>query len=91
MLRIANQIRRKKALENKWFLYDIIDKNPCLSQYDLNKKIVGSTGKIHYYVKKLLKDGIIKNSTEIINDRARKLFYGKSMKEFIKWDEMNNI
>ena len=90
MLRIANQIRRKKALENKWFLYNIIDINPGLSQYDLNKKIGWSLGKINYYVRKLLKEGMIKSSTEIVNGRTRKSFYGKSMKEFINWDEMKN-
>ncbi|MHA1730044.1 MAG: winged helix-turn-helix domain-containing protein [Promethearchaeota archaeon] len=91
MLRIANQIRRKKALDNKYFLYDFIDKNSGLSQYDLSKKIGWSIGKINYYVKKLLQEGMIKNSTEIINGKARKSYYGKSMKEFINWDEMNDL
>ena len=90
-LKIANQIRRKKAFENKWLLYDFIDKNPGLSQYDLNKKIGWSIGKITYYVKKLVKEGMIKNSTEIVNGRTRKSYYGKSMKEFINWDEMKNL
>jgi hypothetical protein len=88
MLRIANQIRKKKALENKWFLYNIIDMNPGLSQYDLNKKIGWSLGKINYYVRKLLKEEMIKCSTEIVNGRTRKSFYGKCIKEFINWDEI---
>lgn len=31
---------------------------------------------------------MIKSSTENVNGRTRKSFYGKSMKEFINWDEM---
>ncbi len=90
-LRIVNQIRRKKALENKWFLYNIIDMNPGLSQYDLNKKIGWSLSKINYYVRKLLKEEIIKGSTEIVNGRTHKSFYGKHMMEFINWDEISVI
>ncbi len=91
MLRIANQIRRKKAFENKWLLYDFIDKNPGFSQYDMKKKIGWSIGKIAYYVGKLVKEDMIKNYTEIVNGRTRKSYYGKSMKKFINWDEMRNF
>jgi len=86
LLGVANQIRRKKALDNKWFLYGIIDKNPGLTIYDLSKKIKWSTGKINYYVKKLVKDGMIKNSTEIVNGRVNKKYFGKTMKEFLNID-----
>ena len=87
VLERANQIRKKKALDNKWFLYGIIDKNPGLTIYDLNKKIGWTPGKIKYYAIKLVKDGLIKNSTEIVNGRTQKRFYGKSMKDFINWEE----
>ncbi len=89
VLESANKIRKKKALENKWFLYGFIDKNPGLTIYELSKKIKWSPGKISYYIKKLVKDGLLKNSTEIVNGRTNKKYYGKSMKEFINWDEWN--
>jgi len=90
MLRMANQVRRKKALDNKWFLYEIIDKNPNMTIYELSKKINWTSGKIKYYVEKLVKDGMIKNSTKIVNGRTQKRYYGKTMKEFInreEWDK----
>jgi hypothetical protein len=31
-LKIANQIRRKKALDTRWALYEYIDKNPGLRE-----------------------------------------------------------
>ncbi len=89
VLESANKIRKKKALENKWFLYGFIDKNPGLTIYELSKKIKWSPGKISYYIKKLVKDGLLKNSTEIVNGRTNKKYYGKSMKEFINWNEWN--
>jgi len=90
MLWKANQIRRKKALDNKWFLYDYIDKSSGLTIYELNKKLGWSTGKIKYYVQKLVKEGMIKNSTKTVNGRTQKRYYGTPMKEFInreEWDK----
>ena len=59
MLEIANQVRRKKAMENQWYLYEYLNKNPNLTVYDLSKKIEWSVGKVAYYIKKLLKGGLI--------------------------------
>ena len=87
MLNVANQIRRKKALDNKWKLYKFIDKNPGLTIYDLNNKMNWTVGKISYYVKKLLKDKMIKNSTIIVNGRVNKRYYGKTLKEFINQEQ----
>ncbi|MFX1457715.1 MAG: winged helix-turn-helix transcriptional regulator [Promethearchaeota archaeon] len=87
LLRGANQIRRKKALENKWFLYEMIDKNPGMTIYTLSKKIKWTPGKLKYYLEKLVKDGMIRNSTETVNGRTQKKYYGKTMKEFINWEE----
>ena len=87
MLRKANQIRRKKALDNKWYLYEIIDKNSGLTLYELSKKLEWSTGKLKYYLKELVKDGMIKNSTKIVNGRTQKRYYGKEMKEYINQEE----
>ena len=87
MLNIANQIRRKKALDNKWKLYKFIDKNPGLTVYGLSKKMNWTSGRIDYYVKKLLKDKMINNSTEIVNGRVNKRHYGKTVKEFINQEQ----
>lgn len=87
MLRRANQIRRKKALDNKWELYKIIDKNNGLTLYELSKLLDWSIGKTKYYLQSLVKDEMIKNSTKIVNGRTQKKYYGKSMKEFINQEE----
>lgn len=77
--------------ENRYFLYKVIDKNPGLIIYDLSKKVEWSTGKVNYYVKKLLKEGIVQNSTEIVNGRTRIYYFLTPMKEMINWDEMKHI
>lgn len=68
-------------------MYGIIDKSSGLTIYELWKTIDWTCGKIKYYVDKLVKDGMIKNSTEIVNGRVQKRYYGRTMKEFINWDE----
>ena len=90
MLELANMVRRKKAFENNCFLYETINKNPRITIYDLTKLIGWSSGKITYYISKLIKDGMIINSTEVVNGRNKRLFSSKSVKEFINWDEMKN-
>jgi len=87
MLKVANQVRRKKANDNKWLLYGLIDKNSGLTIYELSKRTKLSAGKIKYYVEKLVKEEMINNSTQIVNGRTQKKYYGKSMKEFINLDE----
>ncbi len=89
MLKLANQVRRKKAQDNKWFLYEFIDKNPDLTVYEMSKKINWTIGKLNYYVQKLVKDGFIHNSDEVVNGRNQKRYIGKTVKEFINWDEFN--
>ncbi len=90
-LKIANQVKRKKAFETRWFLYEYIDKNPGFSIYDISKKLNWTPGKVDYHIKKLLKDGIVKNSEKIINGRVRKAYYSTSEKEMINWDAMEYI
>lgn len=90
MQNIANQIRRKKAWKNKKRIYGIICKNSGLTNYKLSKKIGWTTGKVDYYLKHLLKDGLIKNETSIVNGRVHKTYFSKTVKEFINWDEMTN-
>ena len=90
-LKVANQIRRKRAFETRWFLYEFINKNPGLTIYNLSKKLNWTSGKVDYYIKKLLKDGIVKNSEEIVNGRVRKSYHPTPFGEHINWDEMKNI
>jgi len=87
MLKLANQVRRKKAQDNKWFLYEFIDKNPGLTVYEMSKKINWTIGKLNHYVQKLVKDGMINNSAKVVNGRNQKRYTGKTVKEFINWDE----
>ncbi len=89
-LKIANQIRRKNAFETRWLLYEFINKNPGLSIYDLSKKLNWTTGKVDYHIKKLLKEGIVRNSEEIVNGRIRKLYSPTPFGKHINWDEMTN-
>jgi predicted transcriptional regulator len=89
MLKLANQVRRKKAQDNKWLLYEFIDKNPNLTVYEMSKKMNWTIGKLNYYVQKLVKDGFINNSDQVVNGRNQKRYSGKTVKEFINWDEFN--
>ena len=88
MLEKANKIRIFNAMKNKYFVYEFINKNPEITIYDLAKKINWSVGKTNYYVQKLLKEGVIRNSTEIVNGRTLKKFSPVSYKAFIKTEEM---
>ncbi|KKN31971.1 hypothetical protein LCGC14_0818510 [marine sediment metagenome] len=87
VLKLANQVRRKKAQDNKWFLYEFIEKNPNLTGYEISKRINWTNGKANHYLQKLVKDGFIHNSDEVVNGRNQKRYSGKSVKEFINWDE----
>ena len=89
MLRLANQVRRKKAFDNKWFLYEFIDKNPGLTNYNLSKQLDWTSGKVKWYTQKLVEDGMIHNSTEIVNGKVQKRFYGKTVREFLDEIESN--
>ena len=91
MLEIANLVRRKRAFENKWKLYDIISKNPGLSIYDLSKKINWTPGKVDYYVRKLVKEDVIENSAKNVNNRIQKSFRARKVGHFINWDEMTHV
>lgn len=91
MLKKANKIRLFNAMKNKYYLYEIINGIPGLTIYDLMIKINWTSGKIHHYIQKLLKDKIIRNSTEIVNGRVRKSYFPVSFKELINKDEMTSI
>jgi len=89
-LKIANQVRRKRAFETTEFLYEFISKNPGLTIYDLSKKLEWTTGKVEHYVKKLVKEGIVKNSEEIVNGRVKKAYSPVPWKKLINWDAMEH-
>jgi len=91
ILKKANKIRLFNAMKNKYYLYEVINETPGLTIYDLMIKINWTSGKIHHYIQKLLKDGVIKNSTEIVNERVRKSYFPVSFKELINKDEMTHI
>jgi len=88
MLELANSVRKKRAFENKWHVYEIINKKPGLTIYDLSKLTEWSVGKIEYYVKKLVKDGVLENSTEILNGRVRKAYFPTPMKKLVDWNQI---
>lgn len=88
---MANVVRRKRGFENKWELYEMISKNPDISIYKLAKKINWTPGKVEHYVKKLMKDGMINNSTEIVNGRNRRSIRAKKMEHFINWDKLKEL
>lgn len=88
---MANLVKRKRAFENKWALLEVISKNPYLSIYELAKKINWTPGKVEHYVKKLIKDKMIENSTEVVNGRNRRSIRAKKMEDFINWDKLKEI
>ncbi|MHA1195763.1 MAG: winged helix-turn-helix transcriptional regulator [Promethearchaeota archaeon] len=91
MVEMANLVRRKKALETRWFLYEIINKNPGISVYELSKQLNWSVGKVNHHVNKLIKDGVITNSTTIENNRTKRVLKAKNWKSFIKDEDLEDL
>ena len=91
MEEMANLAKKKTAFENKWALYEMISKNPETSIYELAKKMDWTPGKVEHYVKKLVKDKMISNSTEVVNGRNRRLLRAKKMEHFINWDKLKDV
>lgn len=87
----ANLVRRKTAFENKWALLEVISKNPDLSIYELAKTINWTPGKVEYYIKKLIKDKMIENSTKVVNGRNKRSIRAKKMEDFINWDKIKRL
>ena len=86
-----NNTRIEQAIENQFSLYEVIDKNPGLTQYNLSKMMNWTTGKVAYYLNNLLMDEMIDFKSKVINGRVHKTYYGKSMKEFIKLNKMEDL
>ena len=91
MIDIANLVRRKKALETRWSLYEIINKNPEICVYELSKKTNWSIGKVNHHVNKLIKDGVISNSTKTENNRTKRSLRAKDWKEFISPEDLEAL
>lgn len=86
-----NNARREEAIENQFSLYEIIDKNPGLTQYRLSKVMNWTTRKVAHYLNNLVMDEMIDFKSKVINGRVHKIYYGKSMKEFIKLNQMVDL
>ena len=69
------------------FFY-LLDLHPNLSTYKLTKKLKWTTGKVDYYAKKLLEEGLLINETKIINGRTNKTYAPKKWKEFMNGEEL---
>lgn len=91
MLEIANIVRRKKALETRWALYERININPGISVYELSKQLKWSVGKVNHHVNKLIRDGVITNSTKVENNRNKRVLKAKNWKEFIKPEVLEEL
>ena len=91
MIDMANLVRRKKALETRWSLYEIINKNPEICVYELSKKTNWSIGKVNYHVNKLIKDGVISNSIKTENNRTKRSLRAKDWKEFISPEDLEAL
>ena len=91
MIDMANLVRRKKALENRWILYEIISKNPGISVYELSKQLDWSVGKVNHHVNKLIKDGVISNSIKTENNRIKRSLQAKDWKEFISLEGLEDL
>jgi len=80
----ANERREQLATDTAYYLYKFICRNRGLSGYEIAKNINWTTGKVHHYLQILLRDGLIHNSTAIVNGRAKKSYSPKSFKELYK-------
>ena len=84
----ANEVRRKKAMDNRWELYEFVCKHPNLSIYQLTKELKWTAGKVEYYAKKLVKEGLLINETKVVNGRTNKIYAPKKWKEFMNGEEI---
>lgn len=60
-------------------MYEIIDQNPGLTINELSSKVKFSMRKVNRYLKKLVKDGMVKGN-----------YYPIPWREMINWDKMEN-
>ena len=75
--------------KNRWKLYEFINKHPYKSSYDLAEMLGIKHKRIHKYLERLLKDGLIKFERFTPNTELKWGFYPTPMEELINWDEFN--
>ncbi|KKN05167.1 hypothetical protein LCGC14_1090080 [marine sediment metagenome] len=66
------------TFKKRWFLYEVIDKNPGLTIDGLQQKVKWKRRKILRYVNKLVKDKIVLQPN----------YFPTPFKDLINWDEM---
>ena len=52
--------------------------------------MVRGVPEVDYHIKKLLKDGIVENSEEIVDGRVRKAYSSTPFGKHINWEEMKH-
>lgn len=82
------RIRGLQAEAKKNEIMYHIEKNPGLSVYELAKKIGWSSGRVHYYVKKLLEGNEVKIKTVKNSERVKKLVYPIEWTKMIDWKKI---
>ncbi len=70
-----------ECLKKRWFLYEVIDKNPGLTIDELRQKIKWKRRKISRYANKLVKDKVV----------LQPKYFPTPFKDLINWDEMKYI
>ena len=88
---MLDKVRLFHAMKNKYFLYEVISKSPGVTLYDLAKKVNWTSGRVDYYIQKLLKDKVIGSSTTIENCQVKTQYFPVNYKNLINWDEMHLI
>ena len=82
------RIRGLRAEAKKTELMYYIEKNPGLSVYELAKKIGWSSGRVRYYVMKLLEGNEVRIKTVKSSERVKKLFYPIEWTKMIDWKKI---
>lgn len=77
-------------IKNTWSLYEWIDKNPNHTIYTMSRKLRWSLKKVRRHIKKLIRDGLIKEIRKNSPQGKSLVSYrSKTVKELINWDEMS--
>ena len=69
--------------DKRWKLYELINKYPYRSSYDLAELLGIKHKKIHKFLEKLMKNGIIKFERFILNSNLKWGFYPTPWQELI--------
>lgn len=77
------------TMKNKYYLYEIINKNPNKTMNDLANIVKWKSKKLRYYIKKLITDKVVLSFIEIVNEKTTIRYIPVSFKEFINRKKMN--